>query len=227
MVQLALASIVFLVLHIVPGLAGRAWIVRKIGDPAYMGLFSLASILSLAWMVTAYYSAPAGQYLWVTGPAARWATAAVMLFAFILVVTGAISRNPSSVLGRSALQSSYELTGIFAITRHPVMWGVALWAFLHLLNRPDARSLLFFGTMAVLAIAGTLLQERRKLAEFGEPWRKFAAQTSHVPFAAMLSGKTSLDLRAMGGWQLATAVALWLVVMYFHEPVLGVSPLLF
>lgn len=225
MAQLALAAVVFIALHILPAIKLREWLIRRIGDPAYMGLFSLASVLGLAWMITAYQSAPMGEPLWVTGPAVRWITAFLMLFAFILVVTGTTTKNPTSILGKGALANNHQWTDVFAITRHPVMWAIIIWSVLHLINRPDMRSLLFFGAMGLLGLAGSLRQEVRKRKEFGNAWEQFASQTSHVPFLAILRGKAHLRFADLGGWRIATAVLLWLTTLYLHAHILGVSPL--
>lgn len=225
MAQLALASIVFIALHILPALKLRESLIKRIGDPAYMGLFSLASVLGMAWMIVAYQNAPVGEPLWITGPAVRWATAFIMLFAFILVVTGTTPKNPTSVLGKGALKDNHQGTGVFAITRHPVMWAIIIWSMLHLINRPDMRSLLFFGSMGLLGLAGSMRQEVRKQEEFGKAWEQFASQTSHVPFLAILQGKAQLRITDLGGWRIMTAVLLWLATLYLHAHILGVSPL--
>ncbi|MDA7949072.1 MAG: NnrU family protein [Hyphomicrobiaceae bacterium] len=225
MAQLAVASIVFIALHILPALKFREWLVKQIGDPAYMGLFSLASVLGLAWMIYAYQAAPAGDPLWITGPAIRWATAVLMLFPFIFVVCGTTTKNPTSVMGKGALKDHQKWTDIFAITRHPVMWAIIVWATLHLINRPEMRSLLFFGAMGLLGLAGSVRQEVRKHKELGPAWEKFVSQTSHVPFLAILSGRARLRLADLGGWRIVTAVLLWLATLYLHSHILGVSPL--
>jgi len=227
MTQLALAAFVFVAMHILPAISARDAIVRKIGDPAYMGLFSLASFLGLAWLAHAYVQAPASEPLWITGQAVRWCSAIVMLVAFTMLVCGVFTKNPTSVLGKGALKGRNEWNDIFAITRHPVMWAVAIWAAVHLVNRPDAASLLFFGSLAFLAIAGTLRQEARKRAELGAAWDKFASQTSFVPFAGLLSGKARLNWRELADWPLAIAVFLWAAMLHFHGTIFGVYPVTF
>lgn len=227
MSQLALAAFIFVALHILPAISARETLIRKIGDPAYMGLFSLASFLSLAWMVYAYGQAPASEPLWVTGAAIRWATAVLMLLPFILLLCGTLSENPTSVLGKDALKSRKKWTNVFAITRHPVMWATAIWALLHLVNRPDATSALFFGSLAFLALAGSLQQEVRKRREFGKAWDNFANQTSFVPFAGIMSGKANLSIRDLGGWPVALSVLLWAAGLYFHDSLFGASALTF
>jgi uncharacterized membrane protein len=225
MTELALAALVFVALHILPAVRVREVIIARIGDPTYMGLFSLASVLGLAWLISAYRDAPAGVPLYETGPALNWFTVAAMLVPCILIIAGNTTRNPSSILGKDALKTPHDWNDIFAITRHPLMWGIAIWAGLHLLNRPDLTSALLFGPLGLLAIAGSMRQEIRKRKEFGDAWVSFARQTSFVPFAGILSGKAKLHLRELGGWRIAVAVGLWLVLLAFHLPVIGVSPL--
>lgn len=227
MSQLALAAFVFVAMHIFPALAIRTTIIRRIGDPAYMALFSLASFLGLAWMIHAYANAPASEPLWVTGPVVRIATAAVMLLVFIMAVQATTSANPAAIKGGDALKKRKRWNNIFAVTRHPLMWAIALWAGLHLLNRPDATSALFFGSLGFLAIAGSLRQDLRKREEFGKDWNAYAAQTSFIPFAGLISGKSRINLRELGGWPLAIAVALWAALLFFHGPLFGAYPLAF
>lgn len=100
-----------------------------------------------------------------------------------------------------------------------------MWAFLHLLNRPDATSLLFFGPLLFLAIAGAWRQEIRKHEQFGEHWNAFTAQTSFVPFVGLLTGKSKLDLKELAGWRLVIAIALWLGILFAHGHLFGVYPL--
>ena len=225
MAELALAALVFVALHILPAIRAREWIIKKVGDPVYMGLFSLASVLGLAWMIAAYKSAPASLPLYAAGPALKWFTVAAMLIPFIFVVTGMTTRNPSSILGKEALKTPHEWNDIFAITRHPVMWAITIWAGLHMLNRPDLTSALLFGPLGLLAIVGSMRQEIRKREEFGDAWKSFAKQTSFIPFAGILRGNAKLHLRELGGWRITAATGFWLAFLVFHKPILGVSPL--
>ena len=225
MTQLIMASLIFLGLHVVPSTPLRGALIDRLGEKAYMGLFSLGSALSLAWMLWAYGAAEPAEPLWVTGELWRWVTAGLMLVAFILMVAGVATPNPLMVMGDAALDREAPWSGIFAITRHPVMWGTGLWALLHLSNKPDAVSAVLFGSLALLAIAGSKLQEIRKARELGEAWTPFAAHTSFWPFAAMLGGRARLRLSELGWWRIGLAVLLWAVLLHFHGVLFGVSPL--
>ena len=112
MAELALAAFVFLAMHILPAISARERVIAKIGDPVYMALFSLASILAFAWMVSAYDAAPSGEFLWITGTFWRAITALLMALAFVLIVAGVTTRNPSMVMSGSALKTTNPWAGI-------------------------------------------------------------------------------------------------------------------
>ena len=48
-----------------------------------------------------------------------------------------------------------------------------------------------------------------------------------MPFAAILDGRASLSLKAIGWWQIAVAAVLWAVILYFHMRWFGAQPLPF
>jgi uncharacterized membrane protein len=102
MLQLAIACLVFLALHVLPSTPLRPALVGALGERVYLGLFSLASLAAIVWMVIAFKAAaPTG--LW---PALRHLPSAVMPFAFILVVGGVMTPNPTAVGAASALQGA-------------------------------------------------------------------------------------------------------------------------
>jgi uncharacterized membrane protein len=58
----------------------------------------------------------------------------------------------------------------------------------------------------------------------GAAWDSFAARTSNVPFAAVLSGRARLNWSELLDWRMAVAVLLFAVVLFGHARVIGVSP---
>ncbi|NQU60348.1 MAG: hypothetical protein HQ512_04395 [Rhodospirillales bacterium] len=73
-----------------------------------------------------------------------WDWIAVMPVVCLLVAAGMSSPNPFS-LGLSAKNYDPGRPGIVGVTRHPVIWGMALWAASHLLANTDAAGALLFG----------------------------------------------------------------------------------
>jgi uncharacterized membrane protein len=100
------------------------------------------------------------------------------------------------------------------ITRHPIMWGIMLWAAAHILARGDLKSLVFFGGFLVLAAVGTLSMDSRKRRN--PDWPRFAAVTSHVPFVAIAQGRNRVVWREIGWLRPAIGLAAFLLVLVFH-----------
>jgi uncharacterized membrane protein len=151
--------------------------------------------------------------------------AALLLLVSILTVGGFSTPNPSFPGAGRVLERGDAGGGVFAITRHPLMWGAAIWAIAHILSQATARGLLFFGTFAATALVGSWLQDMRKRRDLGEEWNTFEKKTSFVPFAAMLQGRARLSLQAIGWWRIGIAILLWIAILAVHPWLFGVRPL--
>lgn len=214
---LIVATLAFLGLHVLPSTPLRALAVKAIGEPAWLGLFSLASLAGLAWMAAEYGRAPT-EALW---PGLRLVPVAVLPFAFILLACGLLSRNPALLGQAGALKREDAARGIIRVTRHPVMWAIILWAAAHLLALGTLQAAVFFGGLLLLAAAGTTLQDARKASALGEDWRRFAALTSNVPFGAIVQGRNRLAWREIGWWRPAAGLAAFGALVYFHPWLFG------
>ena len=120
------------------------------------------------------------------------------------------------------LEKPDAVKGMVRITRHPFLWGVALWALGHLIVNGDRASLVLFGSLLALAVFGTASIDAKRRRKLGATWDAFAAQTSNLPFAAILSGRQSLKLGEIGLWRLVGAVAVWAGLIFAHRFVAGV-----
>lgn len=217
------AAIVFLAIHLLPGTPLRAQAVRAIGEGPYRGLFSLLSAVVLVWMAAAYSRAPT-EVLWPQAPWTRLVPLIVMPFALILFVAGLTSRNPSMAGMEKSVDAQFEIGGILTITRHPMLWSFALWALAHLPANGDRASLWLFGSLALLALAGMAMIDRRKGDEIGAAWGPILMRTSAVPFAAVLQGRTKIDWRGIGWWRPLLGLFLYALILGGHRHVFGVSP---
>lgn len=220
--QLVVASAAFLATHFVSSTPLRARSMAAMGEKAYLGLYSVVAAAALGWMVYAYYRAPYAG-LWYM-PSLRYAPLAIMPFALVLIVCGLLTRNPTMVGQERLLESRDAARGILRVTRHPLMWGVALWAASHMLARGDAAALLFFGTFLILALGGTALSDRRKARALGERWQRFAAVTSHVPFAAVAAGRNHFAPAEIGWARPALGIALYIALFLLHPVIFGARP---
>jgi len=227
--MLIAASAVFVLLHLlVSGTRLRDALTMRIGEGPYMGLFSLASIATLVWLGFAFAQAKAStadDLLWLVTPATRWIQIAVQLVAMLLIVPGLTTRNPTSVRQENALDRVDVVRGMLRITRHPFLWGVAVWAAGHLLAGGDAAGLILFGSMLALALFGTVSIDAKRGRKLGKLWEVFAAQTSNIPFVAIAAGRQRLDVREIGWWRIALAVLVWAALAWAHPYLFGVRAL--
>ena len=79
--------------------------------------------------------------------------------------------------------------GVERITRHPFFAGLTLFAVGHVLIVPTLAAAVFFAGLAFQAVVGAAHQDRKLAARRGQPYRDYLAQTSALPFAAILFGR--------------------------------------
>jgi uncharacterized membrane protein len=222
MAMLVIATAVFIVTHFLPSTPLRPGLLAILGEKIYLGLYSLMALAALGWMIWAYVRAPY-ERLWVGDEFKVWAVA-LMPVSLVFVVVGGMTKNPSAVRQESAARSMGEPRGILRITRHPLMWGIALWALLHLIARGDAASAVFFGGFALLAILGTVLLDARKSRTLGADWVRFAAVTSNVPFAAIIQDRNQFRFEEIGWKKVLIGLAVYAAIFALHPYLFGARP---
>jgi uncharacterized membrane protein len=218
MTNLVAATAAFLATHFVSSTL-RPKLARALGEWPYRGVYSLVALATLVWMIWAYAAAPREALLpWTP---LRQLPVFVMPFAFVLIACG-YWRNPTMVGADRLLKSDDPARGIIRITRHPIMWGLMLWAAAHILAKADLASLVFFGGFLALAAFGTLAMDARKRSN--PDWPRFAAVTSHVPFMAVAQGRNRIVWREIGWLRPALGFALFLGVFFLHPWIAGGVP---
>ena len=218
MLPLVLAISVFLATHIV--LAEnpvRGVLVRALGERPFAWAYGAVAILQLIWIGQAVDAAPAIPY-WQPP---RWTAAIpllVMPLALFLLVCGFTQNNPTATLAAGRL-ARREVTGILAITRHPVMWGLGLWSLAHLAVTAEVAEALRYTAFAALALLLLPRIEAKQRTKWGEAaWARFAACTSSLPFLAIAQGRARIDWREIGWARLAATIALYLALVFWLHP---------
>ena len=217
MPDLIAACAYFLLIHFgVSGTRLRDALTGRLGDGPYRGLFSLASLIGIAWVIYAYRRAPL-ILTWGLVPGFRPAAYVLVFIAFLFAVIGILTPSPTKVGMESKLDPAMA-RGIVRITRHPFLWGVGLWAATHLIVNGDVASLILFGTLLVLAIGGTASIDAKRRRKFPEGWKKFSQATSSVPLAAIARGGNRLGpaFSEIGPWRILAALVLYGVAFYLH-----------
>lgn len=223
MTQLILAAIAFAGLHLlVSGTRLRDALVASLGEKAYRGVFSLASAVTLGWLILAWSKArvPMPTPL----PALKGPADLLVLIAFVFVVLGLLTPGPTIVGAEKLLEKEDNVRGVHRITRHPFLWGIALWAVVHLTLNPEPAGLVFFGTFALVAIAGTFSIDAKRARLYGEHWPRYAAKTSNIPFAAIAQGRSRLALGEIGLVKIVAALLAFGFFAYFHARFFGLPP---
>jgi len=229
MPMLIAAVVVFLAIHfLISGTSVRDRIVGVVGEGPFLGLFSLASILSLVWMIFAFVQArasPANTSFWGISRATRDPAILLVFIAFLIAVPGLLSNSPTRVRGDSQVDKPTAVTGMTRITRHPFLWGVAIWAAAHLMVNGRLADIILFGGLLITAIAGPFSIDAKRRRALGDRYRAFEAMTSNIPFAAIIQGRQKLALGEIW-WRLVVAVVVFGALMWAHPYFTGgVHPL--
>ena len=129
----------------------RAALIARIGEGPYKGLFSLTSIVAVVLIGWGFarYRATGWIDIWYPPAWTRHVTVALMLPAVICVV------------------AAYVPGDIKRILKHPMLVGVKLWAFAHLLANGDLGSIILFGSILAWAVYDRITLKRR--ADPGAP----------------------------------------------------------
>ena len=185
---LILGLIILLGVHSLPtaiGLRGR--LRSRLGENGYRALFGVVSIAGLAVTVWGYALARETPVVVWSPPLWTYhATALLVLIAFILIVAAYI---PGKIREK---------------VRHPMLAGVKLWAFAHLISNGTLADIVLFGAVLAWAVADRISVKRREAAGLltvtGGPLRNDA-------------------IAIVVGFVAYAVFALWL-----HEWLIGVSP---
>jgi uncharacterized membrane protein len=213
-----IACIAFVGTHFLLSHPLRAPLVRAIGEAGFLILYSLVAFATLGWIVWAYRAAPPEAPLWPVGDA-LWALAtAIMLVASILLM-GSLIGNPAMPDPTGAKKPTPTARGVFAVTRHPMMWAFALWGVAHILVYPEAANIAVSVAIIVLALVGAALQDRKKEQLQPDFWRDWERRTSYWPFAAIAAGRARFGGFRPHDW--AGGVVIWLAASWAHIPLSG------
>ena len=212
LVSLLAASVAFIGTHFALSHPLRAPLVKAVGEGPFLGIYSLVALATFAWMVIAFLAAPSPD-LPGSGEIG-WGVASLLTIVALVLFLGSLRGNPAFPDPKHAPRIPQEPRGVYAVTRHPMMWGFALWALAHLILFWSARTLIFAGAILFLALAGAHMQDRKKERLLGEAWAGWEARTNYWPRWGRLPG---------AGWTLWTlALLLWLAITFAHMPAGGI-----
>jgi uncharacterized membrane protein len=214
----AAAAVAFVGSHFLLSHPLRGRLVRAIGEGGFQGVYSLVAFLTLGWLILAYRKAPMTAPLWPVGNGLWALVTAVMLIASILLM-GSLVRNPALPTGGRAVSCPEAARGVYAVTRHPMLWSFALWGLCHVAVFPVAKNIIVAAAMVVLSLVGAALQDRKKERLQPDLWAAWESKTSYLPFAAITAGRARLG--GFGPHALVGGLVVWLAATWAHVPLTG------
>ncbi len=217
MTEFLIALGVFLAAHVGPTVpAVRRALVRRLGEPRYLGLYTIVSTALLVWLIVAALGVPY-VHLWTPPPWAYWIPVVVMPVAFVLLCAGLAAPNPLSIsLSRAPFDPNRP--GLAGWMRHPVLWGFGLWSLCHMPANGAAAPVVLFGVLTLFAFGGMLMVDRKRRRAMG-------ADTWHALDRARRAGRAAWPPgSAIAG--AAMGLGLYLVfLVWAHRALVGLSPM--
>ncbi len=206
--------ILFFVSHSIPVRPGiKARISDLLGARGFTICYSLLSTFMLILLIRAAGRAPYIP-LWEWQEWHNHLAMSIMLIAMLLFALAIGRPNPLSFGGVGNDRFDPQDPGIIGWSHHPLLLVLFLWSSAHLLANGDLAHALMFGCFAGFSLIGRVLINRRKRRVLGvETWARLTATRRRIT--------PSLN----GAMRLALGVALYLLVLWAHEPVIGISPL--
>lgn len=210
--SLLAASIAFVGTHFVLSHPLRAPLVKLTGENGFAILYSLVAFATLGWMVFAFRGAPQAD-LGSSGEIG-WIIASLLTIPAVVLLLGSFRGNPALPMPGAKKAAALEPHGVFRVTRHPMMWSMALWAISHLVLWWSTRTLVVASAVLILALVGARLQDRKKEALMGEAWSGWETKTSYWPKWGALPGAGAIL------WLVALVV--WGALTFAHIHAAGI-----
>jgi uncharacterized membrane protein len=218
MTMLLLAAIAFVGTHFLLSHPLRAPLVRVMGEPAFLGVYSVIALATFSWMIVAYRSAPLTALMWEVG-SLLWAIVTLLMLIASVLLAGSLVGNPAFPKPGASATAPGAARGVYAVTRHPMLWSFAIWGFAHILVYPTAKTFIVALAIVILSLVGAALQDKKKERLQPDVWPQWERQTSFIPFAAIIAGKARL--REFGAIALIGGLIFWLVATWMHIPLSG------
>jgi len=206
LITLAAANAAFVGSHFAMSHPYRRLMVQAMGTGGFQFCYTVVSLTMLAVVAFAFWVAPEAD-LPGSGEAG-WIAATIITWFAMVLLAGSLIGNPALPTPMAEAQARAEPKGVFRVTRHPMMWGIALWALSHMVLFWSTRTMITAFAMGVLALVGSRLQDGKKAKLMGAAWTEWSAKTSYWPRLGQLP--------RVGAVPLVAGTALWLAGTWVH-----------
>jgi uncharacterized membrane protein len=205
-ITLIAANIAFVGTHFAMSHPLRKAMVNALGAGGFQAAYSLVSLATLGWVYFAFTAAPPAD-LPGSGEAG-WIAATLITLPAMILLAGSLIGNPALPTPMAEAQARAEPKGVFIVTRHPMMWGIGLWALSHLVLFWSLRTMVTALAIGTLALVGAKFQDAKKEVLMGDAWATWESKTSYWPRWGKLA--------SVGVVPLLVGTALWLAFSWVH-----------
>jgi uncharacterized membrane protein len=138
---LILGITIFFSIHLVPIFPLKNILINRLGENKYKGLFSLIALVGI--LIIIYGFSSVDYYpIWDPLPYSKELALTLMLISIILLVAASIQTN------------------IKRLTKHPMLIGILIWSFVHLIANGDLRSIILFASFGVYALIDIIFSKK-------------------------------------------------------------------
>lgn len=202
-------------------ISARAKLVAALGEGAFLGVYSLVSFATFVPLVWCYLAnRHEGPLVLAIAhlPGVHALAMAIAWASFALAVGGVFQPSALSI-GAGATTRAH---GVGRITRHPLFMSLGVWAAAHLLVNGFLTDVIFFGGFALFSVVGCAHQDARKRATRGPELAAYFAETSLLPFGAILAGRNRLVLAELPWLGLAVGATIATALYLLHPYLFGI-----
>lgn len=196
----------------------RGPLIAGLGEQGFRGIYSLAALATFVWLVITYTgNKHTGPLLWnlTEIPAIRETSLALSFAALVLTIAAVFQARPTD-MGASLEQPALGLT---RITRHPTFVFFGIFALSHMLVNGHLSDVVFFGGFPAFVWIGCVHMDSRKRAI--PALESYYAQTSLLPFAAIVAGRNRIALGEVPLRGVLAGVVVTGVLFAFHSQLFG------
>jgi len=191
MIVLIIGLVIFFGMHLVPVTILKSSLIERIGEKKYQGIFSIISLVGFIIIIYGFNLIDTCNrmmancesdnfYLWDSFEYSKEISFLLMPISIIFIVASQMKSN------------------IKKVVHHPMLIGVLIWSFVHLLSTGDLRSIILFASFGAFSIIDIIFT--RKTAEQG------------ISFSIL----NDVVVIVVG-------LVLYSIILYFHEYVSGLQ----
>ena len=138
---LILGIIIFFSIHLVPISPLKNILINRLGANKYKGLYSLIALVGLLIIIYGFGHADFHP-VWDHLPYSREIALVLMPISMVLLAAANVQTN------------------IKRFTKHPMLIGILIWSFVHLISNGDLRSIILFVSFGVYALIDIIFSKK-------------------------------------------------------------------